>query len=269
MAIIPPQYLDTVVALGIKVNDGTFQSVGTGFLYGHPVGIDVSDGEQWFKTCLVTNRHVIEGVEKLYARFNRPRHTASHPFPLYTDDNSVQWTFHPNSADVAVTPISVKFLEEQGIEFAVFQEGKHTLSRQQACDNEIGEGSGVFVLGFPLGLGRNEQNYVIVRQGIVARIQDWLQGYADDFLIDSSIFPGNSGGPVLTEPSDVHIIGTQSFMRCCLIGMVSSYIPYQEIAVSTQTGKQRMIFEENSGLGVVVPIDHIQETVAIALSGSE
>ena len=47
--------------------------------------------------------------------------------------------------------------------------------------------------------------------------------------------------------------------------MVSSYLPYQEIAVSTQTGRQRMIFEENSGLGIVMPHDAIQKTIKIAV----
>ena len=47
--------------------------------------------------------------------------------------------------------------------------------------------------------------------------------------------------------------------------MVSAYIPYQEIAVSTQTDRPRMIFEENSGLGVVVPHDAITETIKAAV----
>ena len=58
-------------------------------------------------------------------------------------------------------------------------------------------------------------------------------------------------------------------MSSLLIGMVSSYIPYEEVAISEQTGKRRMVFQENSGLAVVVPIDVIQETVDHALSKSE
>ena len=47
--------------------------------------------------------------------------------------------------------------------------------------------------------------------------------------------------------------------------MVSAYLPYREIAISTQTDRPRMIFEENSGLGVVVPHDLIHETVKAAV----
>ena len=46
--------------------------------------------------------------------------------------------------------------------------------------------------------------------------------------------------------------------------MVSQYLPYQEYAISEQTGRRRMMFEENSGLGIVVPHNVIQETVKIA-----
>ena len=48
--------------------------------------------------------------------------------------------------------------------------------------------------------------------------------------------------------------------------MIAAYMPYQEIAVSEQTGRRRMIFEENSGLGIVVPHDVIYETVEIAVN---
>ena len=39
----------------------------------------------------------------------------------------------------------------------------------------------------------------------------------------------------------------------------------QEVAVSEQTGRPKMIFEENSGLAEVVPIDMIRETMEVAI----
>ena len=44
--------------------------------------------------------------------------------------------------------------------------------------------------------------------------------------------------------------------------MCSTNLPYGEVAVSTQTGTTRTVFEENSGLGVSVRIDRIEETIA-------
>ena len=268
MALIPPEYLNAVVAIGELTNNEPVEFTGTGFLYGHPIGLDPSDGRQWFTVFLVTNRHVVESADGLVGRFNRSMNAEPQivPLPVKAPDGSPLWTLHPNGEDVAVIPINTEALREQQIEFAVFQREENSLSRNQALEAGIGEGDGVFVLGFPLGLAGNERNYVIARQGIIARIQNWLNEKDNHFLIDASVFPGNSGGPVVTKPESVQITGTRSFMRCCLIGMVSSYLPYEEVAVSQQTGHPRVIFQENSGLGIIVPTDVIQETVETALS---
>lgn len=177
------------------------------------------------------------------------------------------WTVHPDrDADVAVMSLNPQALRDDGVEYFFFESDAHVVTLDQARTNQTSEGDGVFVLGFPLGEAGEERNYAIVRQGIIARIQDWLTGNSRELLIDASIFPGNSGGPVLLKPELTSITGTKPNTTCDLIGMVSSYLPYREIAVSQQTGRPRMIFEENSGLGVVVPADTIQETVEIALN---
>ena len=267
MALIPPAYLNAVVALGHRLGRAPVRFTATGFLYGYPGELDTEDARRWYRVFLVTNRHVVEGVDSLIARFDRQAGGEPQvvPLPLENPDGSKLWSTHPGGADIAIVPISASALRDENIRFEVFQGDEHTISRQQAAEHGISEASGVFVLVFPLGLAGEERNYAIVRQGIIARAQDWLHGTSDYFLIDSSVFPGNSGGPVLTKPETVHINETQSFMRCCLIGMVSSYIPYREDAVSTQTGSVRMTFEENSGLAVVVSVDQIEETVAYRL----
>ena len=267
MALIPPEYLNTVVALGRPSESDSVQYTASGFLYGYPTGLDPEDGRQWYRTYLITNLHVVQGEKKLMIRFNRPMNQASSIFPLelYGSNGIPVYTTHPEGADVAAIPISVKVLREQNIEFGVFQGDQHTLPREKARASGISEGDGIFVLGFPLGLAGQERNYTIVRQGVIARIQDWLRDEVSQFLIDASIYPGNSGGPVLTKPEGVHINNTQSYMRCSLIGMISSYLPYQEYAVSEQTGRRRMMFEENSGLAIVEPIDKIHETVKLAV----
>ena len=273
MALIPPGFLNTVVALGVPSNnDGTMQYTATGFLYGYPSGAIDENGGKRYWVYLVTNRHVLEGISKqeafLHARFNRPigAKPKIYSLPLKGTDGSVSWIAHPNpDADVAVLSINVRLLEADGIEFEFFASDVSTFTLDQAREIEVSEGDGVFVLGFPLGEAGEERNYAVVRQGIVARVQDWVKGNAGTFLIDASIFPGNSGGPVLLKPEITSIVGTKRNNRCGLIGMVSSYLPYREVAVSQQTGRPRMIFEENSGLGVVVPHNVIEEAIKIAL----
>ena len=185
-------------------------------------------------------------------------------YPINLRDAS--WTAHPDpEADVAVLSINPERIKADGIEHFYFHADDHALTIEEARTGQVSEGDGIFVLGFPLGEAGYERNYVIVRQGIIARVQNWLRGTARTFLIDSSIFPGNSGGPVITKPELASIQGTKSNKRCALVGMVSSYLPYREVAVSQQTGRPRMIFEENSGLCVVVPHDVIHETAETAV----
>ncbi len=272
MALIPPSFLNTVVALGGPAQDGSMQYTATGFLYGHPTGATNEDGQPTYRLFLVTNRHVLEKASMnstgLHARFNRSMGVDANIYtiPLKETDGSASWIVHPRpDADIAVITINHNRLQDDGIQFSFFSGDQATVTLDQAREIEVSEGDGIFVLGFPLGEAGKERNYAVVRQGIVARVQDWLKGNAQTFLIDSSIFPGNSGGPVLLKPESIAITGTKSNNRCGLIGMISSYLPYREVAVSQQTGRLRMIFEENSGLGVVVPHNVIQETIEIAI----
>ena len=272
MALIPPGFLNTVVALGSPSKDGEMQYTATGFLYGYPSGATDENGVKKYWIYLVTNRHVFEKASKqvtsLHARFNRPMGAESkiYTISLKGTDGSDSWIVPPNpDADVAVLSINPRLLEADDIEFKFFAPDVNTFTLDQAREIEVSEGDGVFVLGFPLGEAGEDRNYAVVRQGIMARVQDWVKGNAGTFLIDASIFPGNSGGPVLLKPELTSIQGTKRNNRCGLIGMVSSYLPYREVAVSQQTGRPRMIFEENSGLGVVVPHNVIQETIQAAV----
>lgn len=272
MALLPPAFLNAVVALGQPDADGKTEFNATGFLYGHPTGETDENDKKRYLVYLVTNRHVFEGAANrqpvIQARFNRPTGSGANIYTLRLTepDGSTGWTVHPDPAiDAAVLRLNPNALKGDGIEFHWFPGDDQTFNLDQAREAEVSEGDGVFVLGFPLGQAGEERNYAIVRQGIIARAQDWLRGGSQTFLIDASIFPGNSGGPVLLKPEVASIKGTKSNTRCGLIGMVASYLTYQEIAISTQTNRPRMIFEENSGLGVVVPHDAIVETIVAHL----
>ena len=41
--------------------------------------------------------------------------------------------------------------------------------------------------------------------------------------------------------------------------MVKSYVPYQDVAISRQTGRPRVVFEENTGLCSAHPIDVVAD----------
>ena len=69
---------------------------------------------------------------------------------------------------------------------------------------------------------------------------------------------------MILKPEFVAIGGTQAQNTAHLIGIIKSYVPYRDVAVSQQTGRPRVIFEENSGLAAAHSVDCIEETLEFA-----
>jgi S1-C subfamily serine protease len=268
MALIPPFFLDAVVAVGFAGGDGKPIYQATGFIYGH-FQKQIDENTKSYFTYLVTNRHVFEGKTEAFVRFNPESGEPAREYKLDLVDASKKpiWLAHQDSAvDVALIGINGQMLRDHGIRFALFASDENVMSRSKALETGLTEGDGVFVLGFPLGLVGEGKNFVVVRHGVIARIRDCLESDQKDFLIDCSIFPGNSGGPVVNRPDAMAIEGTKGIMSTYLVGIVATYLTYHDVAVSQQTGRQRIIFEENSGLASVVPVDYIQEVISNAVA---
>jgi hypothetical protein len=121
-------------------------------------------------------------------------------------------------------------------------------------------GAHIFILGFPMGLRSEKYTKAIVRNGIVARSD------SDELMLDSFIFPGNSGGPVVYSP----LVKVGANLSSPLInderiaGVVTDYIPYTDVAISPQTKRARITFEENSGLCYAVAADKILDLINMA-----
>jgi S1-C subfamily serine protease len=280
-ALIPPYYLDCVVAIGrdvpVMVNgspvleNGTaklqWEPIASGFLYGEPTGEKNDKGEPLYRTFLVTNRHVVQGAPELRLRFNPKESKPAKEYALpLADKGKPTWFAPPDPQfDVAVVGVNMDFLRNDEIKAEFIPGDQNAADVAKAKDLGVSEGDGVFVLGFPLQLVGGARNFVIARQGIIARIGDALEGFSKTFLIDTFIFPGNSGGPVILRPEALAITGTKHQGNALLIGVVSSFQTYQEIAVSQQTGRPRIMFEENAGLANVVPVDQIKAAIAEAI----
>ena len=101
-----------------------------------------------------------------------------------------------------------------------FQHDEHALGRDKLASHGFSEGDGCFVLGFPMGLVGEFRSTVIVRSGTIATFRDMLDRRSDMYYIDSQVFPGNSGGPVVSRPELTAIGGTNARPRAQLIGIV-------------------------------------------------
>jgi hypothetical protein len=294
-ALVPPQFPNLVVALGSMkpvVLPGQpcvmqWSTEGTGFLYGYLVQKDPDPTKRGYQIFLVTNRHVIEDHTTALAISKISQTQSSRPgancgTPAIIDDSisvrlnplkpSLQgrqfelpikeWFFHPNKdVDVAAIRLNGEFLKTEGLLESFFANDQITHNKEQLKTNGVAAGDGVFVLGFPMNMTGIQRNYVIVRQGCIARISEMLDGASSSYLVDAFVFPGNSGSPVILRPDITSINGTPAQNKANLIGIVTSYQPYDELAVSPQTKRARVIFEENSGLAEVLPTDYIDEAI--------
>ncbi|MBZ0207048.1 MAG: serine protease [Flavobacteriales bacterium] len=262
MALLHPSALDTVVAIGVLDEHKRKKWIGTGFLFGMYTG--VTEGEiEYHKICLVTNKHVALNHHQFCIKFNPTTDQSSKDF-IIDKGSAGKTNYHghndPN-VDVGVFYINIELVRKQGMKLDYIKENHTAFRLEQMRQMEISEGHGVYVLGFPMALLDTDRQYVIVREGCIARIRDLYEGRKKDFLCDALVFPGNSGGPLFIKPEVTAVAGTKSNYKSGLIGIVKSYIPYQDVAISVQTKRPRITFEENSGLSSVEPVDHIIETI--------
>ena len=292
--LVPPQLANAVVALGSMqpvMQPGQpcvmqWATEGTGFLYGYLVQNDTDPAKRLYEVYLVTNRHVIEdhATTQAISRINpqSPQLGGACSAVRATDDSisirmnplsaSLQgrqfdlsikeWFFHPNKQiDIAAFRLNPQFLKTEGLMDVFFSNDDFAANKEKIKSKGVSAGDGVFVLGFPMNLAGVQRNYVIVRQGCIARIGDMLDGASPSFLVDAFVFPGNSGSPVILRPEVTSISGTPPQTVAYLIGIVRSYLPYADLAISPQTHRPRVSFEENSGLAEVLPTDYIDEAI--------
>ena len=271
MALIPPHYLKSVLSIGVEGKNDKgeikFVSTATGFIVGKPTGQNNPEGKPLFKLFVVTNRHVFynnktkEYLKEVLFRFNTTDNKSHHfKVGLLKDDGSALWSMHENGKiDLAVLPINANAINDANIEYYFFKENDLFFAKDFESKN-VSTGDSLFVLGFPMSISGMAKNFVIVRQGIIARVDEEVlsEGF---YYIDASAYPGNSGGPIIIKPEVVAIEGTRSNNIAGLIGVISSGETYSDIAVSQQTGEAKIVFTEQTGLVRVVPIEFVYEII--------
>jgi len=273
MSLLPREYLQTTVAIEAASVDGEstrYRTIGTGFFMAIEDGDGSGSSAPTHRLFLVTNRHLVE-KSSLLIRVNRKGGAARRVQLSLKDGEGRIWAAHPEPAvDIAVVLVNARLLGEEDLEFNYFRPSDVAfVPTMKALD--IGPGQELFVLGFPMGLSGVERNYVIARAGIIARFDEEILAASRSFLIDASVFPGNSGGPVVIKPSAESLEGLRPITQAYLIGVVRSYLPYEEVAYSLQADPPvpRMVFMENSGLADVIPIDCVKEAADLLTSRPE
>ncbi len=187
------ELIHATVQLEQPLGDGT-RTVGTGFL----IATAGPDGQP--RTVLVTANHVLEKMPGANARVG---YRIANPDGSWTyspqqlkirdKDGHELWTHHPNS-DVAAITIKAP------PEFAKAALPLNYLAADDTFDKEqVTAGDEMMALGFPRGLSANSAGFPILRSGKVASYPVAPAKIFPTFLLDFSVFPGNSGGPVFVS----------------------------------------------------------------------
>lgn len=159
--------------------------------------------------------------------------------------------------DLAIVPITEDILNR-----LLDKDGKiYTISPSTTADaNDTYDGADVFILGFPALVGEEYQSRALMRSGIIA----WTESSdpaEHEFLVDSRIFPGNSGGPVFSSAAGMtKDASIESSRAIKLLGIVSQTINAKpEIAFGLHLPAEAMVIGA-AGVGVIEPA---QELIAL------
>lgn len=187
------ELIQATVQLEQPLGDGT-RTVGTGFLISAPS----ADGKP--RTVLVTANHVFEKMPGATARIgyrfaNADGSWSYSPQSLKIRDGEGHelWTHHPNR-DVAVMTVKAPPEFAKAALPLNYLAGDDTFSKY-----DVNAGDEMMALGFPRGLSANSAGFPILRSGRVASYPLAPAKVFPTFLLDFSVFPGNSGGPVFVS----------------------------------------------------------------------
>ena len=246
MAIdLPQQIIQATVLLEQPLAGGERQ-VGTGFLISAPG----PNGRT--RTVLVTASHVFETMPGPtahigYRFLNKDGSWTYTPKTLKIRDAAGHelWTHHP-ARDVAAIAITAP------PEFAKAAIPEDYLASEETLVRfHVGTGDEMLVLGFPHGLSANSAGFPILRSGRVASYPMTPAAIFPTFLLDFTVFPGNSGGPVYMSVQSRRRPGQEGTEEGAFIAGVVT----QELELNTHQME----------LGIVTQAKFIRETVDLAL----
>jgi hypothetical protein len=243
-----------------KDGDG---SIGTGFMLEHEIP---GYGKEIF---LVTNKHVVEGMEKAKLHFTRrigDQPAIGNTF-AFSCDAGFGTTFHghPDSkVDIAVLPVSYLFkvAKKRADRDAFLMELSTKIIPSEEEVQKLDTISPVLFVGYPNGLYDAKHMIPIIRRGTTATPVELDYNGQPVFLIDASVFPGSSGSPVFSYTETW--LGGMRDLR--LLGIISS------VYTQTETGElsvmpaptQKIIqvkIQQMLDLGVVVKAHLIVEAI--------
>lgn len=262
MALIPRQFIDSVVSIGSRNSDNSISWFGTGFFVGRSI-----DNPNEVVPFLVTNKHVFQSSKKIAVRMKENGSERLMEMDVILEENGLPlYKIHPqNDIDIAVLQLDASVILDKNLIFQGFNIDTQALSSVELREEGVDEGSLIYMLGFPMGLVNQTSNLPLCRLGCIARMSEAQISENHNILVDVQNFPGNSGSPIVLRPETSTIIGTKSLNKSVLVGIIHSYLPYQEQLVNSQTQRVVEIRSENSGIANAYPVEYIRDVIDLYL----
>ncbi|OYW28468.1 MAG: peptidase S1 [Caulobacter sp. 12-67-6] len=234
--------IQATVQLEQPLKDGS-RTVGTGFLI---ADID-ADGRP--RTILITAAHVFDRMPAFSARIG---------YRIQAKDGA--WRYDPQTLKIrdGDHPLWVKhagrdvaaIVVEAPAEFARAAIPLAWLAKDETfSDYKLGPGDEMMALGFPRGLSANPAGFPILRSGRVASYPLAPATAFPTFLMDFSVFPGNSGGPVFMAQGARRRPGSTESQEVQFIAGILT----QQVELSG----------ERLEIGIVTHAKYIRETIGL------
>ena len=221
------------------------------------ININVPNGTAFFignveDLFIVTARHVVEKEYDLHARVQCKNRITGDNEVILLKLKRDKWVFHPkdesidtNYVDVAVMKIS--WITDRGIKMFRYElPNTEEANKNQLPFEDPLPPDSILIFGFPLDIGfKLSEQKPLARLGIVSMVtgNKFLKinnKFAEEkaMIIDTKMFPGNSGSPVIKQTSLFQV-------EIELVGLV----------IATN---------ENLDFGIIEPVSRIRETIEIA-----
>ncbi len=258
-----------------RVERDIFAIVGTGVIMLAP---GQTKGPPWLVTAkhILYNREMQWDPDSIQIRFNWFDHKPVDEYLGITirlkEKGRRLWTAHKDpSVDLAAIPLDISIAEA----------GRATAGpvpvQAYASADDMFEGASVFVFGYPGAVGPSYWTKAVVRTGIVAWT-DPERPLASPFLIDSAIYPGNSGGPVFKVPAGIDRRGNLSLGgQVAFLGIISQgrtavnplRAAGRQVELQGPAGPTAVLSEQWVGIGVVEPAERVRELLEQVYGGGK
>ena len=234
--------IQATVQLEQPLKDGS-RTVGTGFL------IADTDADGRPRTILITAAHVFDRM---------PSYSAKIGYRIQAKDGA--WRYDPQTLKIrdGDHPLWVKHAGrdvaaievEAPPEFAKAAIPLAWLAKDDTfSEYKLGPGDEMMALGFPRGLSANPAGFPILRSGRVASYPLAPVTAFPTFLMDFSVFPGNSGGPVFMAEGARRRPGSTESQEVQFIAGILT----QQVELSG----------ERLEIGIVTHAKYIRETIGL------